>query len=87
MARMRRIIDEAGAEAVLAAAQRFAIDMGHRVVVAVVDPSGELVALRRTRGAQVASSRVAVDRRGPRRSSCARAARSRSRFRAGAWAP
>jgi glc operon protein GlcG len=62
MARMRRIIDEAGAQAVLAAAQRFAIDNGHRVVVAVVDPSGELVALRRTRGAQVASSRVAVDK-------------------------
>jgi glc operon protein GlcG len=32
------------------------------VVIAVVEPSGELVALRRTPGAQVASSRVAVDK-------------------------
>src|SRR5204863_8043982 len=30
--------------------------------MAVVDPAGELVALRRTEGAQVASSRVAVDK-------------------------
>ena len=62
MGRTRRIIDEAGAEAVLAAAERHASDAGHRVVIAVVDPSGELVALRRTPGAQVASSRVAVDK-------------------------
>jgi glc operon protein GlcG len=32
------------------------------VVIAVVDPSGELVRLGRTTGAQVASSRVAVDK-------------------------
>jgi glc operon protein GlcG len=62
MARTRRTIDEAGAEAVLAAAERYATGAGHRVVIAVVDPSGELVALRRTPGAQVASSRVAVDK-------------------------
>jgi glc operon protein GlcG len=62
MARTRRIIDEAGAEAVLAAAERFATQEGHRVVIAVVEPGGELVALRRTPGAQVASSRVAVDK-------------------------
>src|ERR687889_769676 len=60
--RTRRVIDEQGAEAVLAAAERAAIDARHRVVIAVVDPSGELVALRRTRGAQAASSRVAVDK-------------------------
>ena len=62
MARTRRTIDEAGAEAVLAAAERYATGAGHRVVIAVVDPSGELVALRRTPGAQVASWRVAVDK-------------------------
>src|SRR5215211_4562951 len=44
MARTRRTIDEAGAEAVLAAAERHATAAGHRVVIAVVDPSGELVA-------------------------------------------
>jgi len=60
--RKRRIIDEAGAESVIQAAERNANKHGHRVVIAVVDPSGELVALRRTVGAQVASSRVAVDK-------------------------
>lgn len=60
--RMRRIIDEAGADAVLAAAEAKARDDGLRVVMAVVDPWGELVALRRTEGAQIASSRVALDK-------------------------
>ena len=60
--RKRRIINEAGAEAVIQAAERKANEQGHRVVITVVDPSGELVALRRTVGAQVASSRVAVDK-------------------------
>jgi len=60
--RTRRIIDNDGADAVLAAAGRAAEAAGHRVVIAVVDPWGELVALRRTPGAQVASSRVAVDK-------------------------
>jgi glc operon protein GlcG len=60
--RTRRIIDDAGAQTVLAAAEREALARGLRVVVAVVDPWGELVALRRTPGAQAASSRVAVDK-------------------------
>jgi glc operon protein GlcG len=60
--RTRRIIDNAGADAVLAAAERVADANGARVVIAVVDPWGELIALRRTPGAQVASSRVAVDK-------------------------
>src|SRR5204863_6646982 len=55
-------IDEAGAEAVLEAAERRAREHRHRVVIAVVERSGELVALRRTPGAQIASSRVAVDK-------------------------
>jgi uncharacterized protein GlcG (DUF336 family) len=58
----RHVIDDAGANAAAAAAERYANEHGHRVVIAVVDPSGELVQLRRTRGAQVASSRVAVDK-------------------------
>src|SRR5207302_2189991 len=57
-----KTIDEAGAEAVLAAAECHARAHGHRVVIAVVERSGELVALRRTPGAQIASSRVAVDK-------------------------
>ena len=56
------ILDEAGVDAVLDAAERYALEHGHRVVIAVVERSGELVGLRRTPGAQVASSRVAVDK-------------------------
>jgi glc operon protein GlcG len=60
--RTRRVIDDAGAAAVLAAAEQAAGQMSARVVLAVVDPWGELVELRRTPGAQIASSRVAVDK-------------------------
>jgi glc operon protein GlcG len=60
--RTRRIIDNAGAAAVLDAAEQAATAAGHRVVIAIVDPWGELIELRRTEGAQVASSRVAVDK-------------------------
>jgi glc operon protein GlcG len=60
--RQRRIIDDEGAGTAIAAAVDFAETNGYRVVVAVVDPSGELIQLRRTAGAQVASSRVAVDK-------------------------
>jgi glc operon protein GlcG len=60
--RMRRIIDDAGAESVVEAALAKAAGDGSRVVVAVVDPSGEVIELRRTPGAQIASSRVAVDK-------------------------
>jgi uncharacterized protein GlcG (DUF336 family) len=60
--RTRRVIDEAGVDAVVAAAERAARDQGSRVVIVVVDPAGEVAALRRTPGAQIASSRVAVDK-------------------------
>jgi uncharacterized protein GlcG (DUF336 family) len=60
--RMRRIIDDEGADAVIAAAVELANKRGARVVVAVVDVNGELIQLRRTAGAQIASSRVAVDK-------------------------
>jgi uncharacterized protein GlcG (DUF336 family) len=60
--RTRRIIDNDGAAAVLAAAEREAQESGARVVLTVVDPWGEVVRLRRTPGAQIASSRVAVDK-------------------------
>jgi uncharacterized protein GlcG (DUF336 family) len=60
--RTRHVIDVQGAEAVLAAAEAKAAADGLRVVIAVVDPWGELVALRQTEGAQIASSRVAVDK-------------------------
>src|SRR5437870_11532616 len=60
--RTRKLIDDAGADAVMAAAEAFALEQGSRVVIAIVDPSGELIQLRRTPGAQIASSRVAVDK-------------------------
>ena len=60
--RTRRTIDDAGAGVVIQAAMARAHEQGSRVVIAVVDPTGELVALRRTENAQVASSRVAVDK-------------------------
>src|ERR671935_818305 len=60
--RTRRTIDNAGADAVIEAAERHANENGYRVVITVVDPSGELIAMHRTEGAQVASSRVAVDK-------------------------
>jgi len=60
--RTRRIIDTAGADAIVRAGLEFARERGHRVVVAVVDASGELLQLGRTEDAQVASSRVAVDK-------------------------
>src|SRR5918994_7338410 len=58
----RKTIDNAGADEVIAAAERHAQENRYRVVIAVVDPSGELIGMRRTEGAQVASSRVAVDK-------------------------
>jgi glc operon protein GlcG len=60
--RIRKTIDDDGASAAIAAATSHADDHGLRVVVAVVDPSGELIRLARTEGAQIASSRVAVDK-------------------------
>src|SRR3954469_8297281 len=60
--RTRRVIDEPGADAVLAAAVAKAREQGSRVSIAVVDWSGEVVAQQRTPGTQVAASRVAVDK-------------------------
>src|SRR3954453_24124344 len=60
--RTKRIIDTAGADAIVRAAEEFAQTKGYRVVIAVVDASGELLQLGRTEDAQVASSRVAVDK-------------------------
>src|SRR4029453_19109399 len=60
--RPRRVIDTAGADAVIAAAEEAAAATRARAYMCVVDPSGEVIAMRRTQGAQVASSRVAVDK-------------------------
>src|SRR5262245_5719271 len=60
--RTRRILDHHGADAVMAAAEQVAREKGYRVVIAVVDPWGHVLHLRRTADAQVASDRVAVDK-------------------------
>jgi len=52
----------AGADAVAAAAERDAAARGARVVIAVVDPAGRPLVLRRLDGTQVASVDVAVDK-------------------------
>jgi uncharacterized protein GlcG (DUF336 family) len=62
LVRTRRVIDNKGAEAVIRAAEKAANAKGYRVVITVVDPWGEVVQMRRTEGAQIASSRVAVDK-------------------------
>jgi glc operon protein GlcG len=60
--RTRRILDTAGVDAVMAAAEQAALEKGYRVVIAVVDASGRLLALRRTEDAQAASDQVAIDK-------------------------
>jgi glc operon protein GlcG len=60
--RTRHVVDAAGADAVLRAAEAYASERGHRVVIAVVDPAGEVVRVGRTEAAQAASARVAVDK-------------------------
>ncbi|MCV2491941.1 heme-binding protein [Geodermatophilus sp. YIM 151500] len=60
--RTRKVLDGGGVDAVLGAAEKHATEHGHRVVIAIVDASGRLLALRRTEGSQVASDQVAIDK-------------------------
>jgi len=60
--RTRHVLDLAGVDAVMQAAEHAALDKGYRVVIAVVDASGRLLALRRTPDAQPASDQVAIDK-------------------------
>jgi glc operon protein GlcG len=62
MLRIRKTIDGKGVGAVMDAAEEAANIGGHRVVIAVVDAAGDLLELRRTDGAQPASSQVAIDK-------------------------
>ncbi len=62
MPRQSHTLTLAGADAVAAAAEREAAARGARVVVAVVDPAGRPLVLRRLDGTQVASVDVAVDK-------------------------
>ncbi|MGY1616755.1 heme-binding protein [Geodermatophilus sp. SYSU D00691] len=60
--RTRMVIEGAGVDVVLAAAERHAKEHRYRVVIAIVDSSGRLLALRRTEGSQAASDQVAIDK-------------------------
>lgn len=60
--RTRRTLDISGADAIMAAALEQAQEQRSRVVIVVVDAWGNPLLLRRTEGAQVASSQVAVDK-------------------------
>jgi uncharacterized protein GlcG (DUF336 family) len=60
--RSRRMLDVKGADALMNAAEDAAQKNGLRVVIAVVDAAGNLLQLRRTENAQIASSNVAVDK-------------------------
>jgi uncharacterized protein GlcG (DUF336 family) len=60
--RTRRMLETSGVDAVMSAAEKEAYDKGYRVVIAIVDASGELLQLRRPDDAQVASARVALDK-------------------------
>jgi uncharacterized protein GlcG (DUF336 family)/uncharacterized RmlC-like cupin family protein len=60
--RSKRMLDVKGADAIMNAAEGAALKSGLRVVIAVVDAAGNLLQLRRTENAQIASSNVAVDK-------------------------
>ena len=60
--RKRRLLDNAGVDPIMGAAEAEAFAKGYRVVTAIVDASGELLQLRRPDTAQVASVRVAIDK-------------------------
>jgi uncharacterized protein GlcG (DUF336 family) len=60
--RTRKALDAKGADAVIGAAEEYALRHGYRVVIAVVDAWGHVLQLRRIEGAQIASDRVAIDK-------------------------
>jgi glc operon protein GlcG len=60
--RSRASLDNASVATVATVAEHFAATHDHRVVIAIVDANGTLLDLRRTEGAQAASSQVAIDK-------------------------
>ncbi|MGV8973611.1 MAG: bifunctional GlcG/HbpS family heme-binding protein/cupin domain-containing protein [Rhodoglobus sp.] len=62
LSRTRRALDANGVDAIMAVAESTARAKGYRVVIAIVDASGRLLALRRTPDAQAASDQVAIDK-------------------------
>jgi glc operon protein GlcG len=60
--RIRPSLDVGDVDAISGAATDHARERNWRVVIAVVDAGGNLLQLRRTPGAQIASSKVAIDK-------------------------
>jgi glc operon protein GlcG len=60
--RTRRLLDTQGAREIARAAEEQALAHDRHVVIAVVDPWGHVLELRRTEGTQIASDQVAIDK-------------------------
>jgi uncharacterized protein GlcG (DUF336 family)/mannose-6-phosphate isomerase-like protein (cupin superfamily) len=60
--RVKKVLNLAGAEAVMSVAEAFAKAKGYRVVIAIVDPEGHPILVKRLPNTQVASVQVGIDK-------------------------
>jgi uncharacterized protein GlcG (DUF336 family)/mannose-6-phosphate isomerase-like protein (cupin superfamily) len=60
--RVKKVLNLAGAEAVMGAAETFAREKAYRVVIAIVDSEGHPMLVKRLPNAQVASVQVGIDK-------------------------
>jgi uncharacterized protein GlcG (DUF336 family)/mannose-6-phosphate isomerase-like protein (cupin superfamily) len=60
--RVKKVLNLAGAEAVMSVAEAFARVKAYRVVIAIVDPEGHPMQVKRLPNAQVASVQVGIDK-------------------------
>src|SRR5215831_2223834 len=60
--RVKKVLNLAGAEAVMRAAEAFAREKAYRVVIAIVDPEGHPMLVKRLPNVQVASVQVGIDK-------------------------
>ena len=60
--RVKKVLNLAGAEAVMSAAVAFAREKVYRVVIAIVDPEGHPILVKRLPNTQVASVQVGIDK-------------------------
>jgi glc operon protein GlcG len=60
--RVKKVLNLAGAEAVMSVAEAFAREKVYRVVIAIVDPEGHPILVKRLPDTQVASVQVGIDK-------------------------
>ena len=60
--RVKKVLNLAGAEAVMSVAEAFAREKAYRVVIAIVDPEGHPILVKRLPNTQVASVQVGIDK-------------------------